>query len=138
MHPSGAIGRAMLLRVADIMRAGPRNAVAPESITIKEALLVMTRAKSGSLSVIDRRGKLTGVFTDGDFRRHMAQNENLLAESLKQVMTRNPIRINQDALAIEAVKVFNERNIDDLIVVNAKNQPVGLVDSQDLPKLKLM
>ena len=59
MHPSGAIGRAMLLRLADIMRAGPRNAVAPESITIKEALLVMTRAKSGSLSVIDRRGKLS-------------------------------------------------------------------------------
>jgi arabinose-5-phosphate isomerase len=53
-------------------------------------------------------------------------------------MTRNPIRIRDDALAVEALKIFNERNIDDLIVVNARHEPVGLVDSQDLPKLKIM
>jgi arabinose-5-phosphate isomerase len=137
-HPSGAIGRALLSRVADIMRSGPRNAVAGENLTVKEALLVMTQAKSGSLSVVNGRGKLVGVFTDGDFRRRMATDENLLAQSLKSVMTRHPICIRDDALAVEALKVFNERNIDDLIVVNAKREPVGLVDSQDLPKLKLM
>ena len=137
-HPSGAIGRAMLSRVADIMRSGPRNAVAGENLTVKEALMVMTRAKSGSLSVVNGRGKLVGVFTDGDFRRHMAANENLLAQPLRNVMTHKPICIRDDALAVEALKVFNERNIDDLIVVNAKHEPVGLVDSQDLPKLKLM
>jgi len=137
-HPSGAIGRAMLSRVAEIMRSGPRNAVAGENLTVKEALMVMTRAKSGSLSVVNGRGKLVGVFTDGDFRRHMAANENLLAQPLRNVMTHKPICIRDDALAVEALKVFNERNIDDLIVVNAKHEPVGLVDSQDLPKLKLM
>jgi arabinose-5-phosphate isomerase len=137
-HPSGAIGRAMLLRVKDIMRAGARNAVAGDSLTVKEALLVMTRAKSGSLSVVNARGKLIGVFTDGDFRRHIAADENLLTKPLKGVMTRNPICIREDALAAEALKIFNERNIDDLIVVNAKREPVGLVDSQDLPKMKLM
>ena len=138
LHPSGAIGRAMLLRVADIMRSGARNALAHEGITVKEALLVMTRAKAGSLSVVDRRGKLIGVFTDGDFRRHIAADENLLSRPLKEVMTRRPVTIRENALALEAVKIFNERTIDDLIVVNPKNQPVGLVDSQDLPKLKLM
>ncbi|HLP75886.1 MAG TPA: KpsF/GutQ family sugar-phosphate isomerase, partial [Candidatus Paceibacterota bacterium] len=137
-HPSGAIGRAMLLRVGDIMRKAERNAVAQENLTVKEALLVMTRAKSGSLSVVNARGKLTGVFTDGDFRRHMAADENLLSRPLKSVMTSNPICIRDDALAQEALKVFNERNIDDLIVVNAKREPVGLVDSQDLPKLKIV
>jgi arabinose-5-phosphate isomerase len=137
-HPSGAIGRAMLSRVADIMRSGPRNAVAAESLSVKEALLVMTHAKSGSLSVVNGRGKLVGVFTDGDFRRRMAADENLLSRPLKSVMTRKPICIRDNALAVEALKVFNERNIDDLIVVNAKREPVGLVDSQDLPKLKLM
>ena len=137
-HPSGAIGRALLLRVGDIMRAGERNAVANENLTVKEALFIMTRAKSGSLAVVNGRGKLTGVFTDGDFRRHMATDENLLAQPLKKVMTRNPICIRDSALAVEALKIFNERNIDDLIVVNAKRQPVGLVDSQDLPKLKIM
>jgi arabinose-5-phosphate isomerase len=137
-HPSGAIGRAMLLRVGDIMRAGERNAVAHQETTVKEALLVMTRAKSGSLSVVNTRGRLVGVFTDGDFRRRMSSDENILSRPLKQVMTRQPIAVGIDALAVEALKVFNERNIDDLIVVNAKQEPVGLVDSQDLPKLKIM
>ncbi len=138
LHPSGAIGRAMLTRVSEIMRTSERNAVAEENLTVKEALLVMTQAKSGSLSVVDSRGKLVGVFTDGDFRRHMAGNGDLLEQSLKSVMTRKPVCIREDALAVEALKVFNQRNIDDLIVVNARNEPVGLVDSQDLPKLKLM
>jgi len=138
LHPSGAIERAMLSRVSDIMRTGPRNAVADESLTVREALLVMTRSKSGSLSVVNGRGKLIGVFTDGDFRRHMAADNNLLTRSLKHVMTRRPICIREDALAMEALKVFNERNIDDLVVVNRAGKPVGLVDSQDLPKFKLM
>lgn len=137
-HPSGAIGRAMLLRVGEIMRAGDRNAIARENLTVKEALLVMTKAKSGSLAVVDARGKLTGVFTDGDFRRYMSTDDNLLSRTLKSVMTHKPICILETALAVEALKVFNERNIDDLIVVNAKRQPVGLIDSQDLPKLKIM
>jgi arabinose-5-phosphate isomerase len=137
-HPSGAIGRAMLLRVGDIMRSGGRNAIAREDMTVKEALLVMTRAKSGSLSVVNARGKLAGVFTDGDFRRRMSTDEDILARPLKGVMTKNPVAVRADALAVEALKIFNERNIDDLIVVNARREPVGLVDSQDLPKLKIM
>jgi arabinose-5-phosphate isomerase len=137
-HPNGAIGRAMLLKVGDIMRAGQRNAVAAETVSIKDALLVMTRAKSGSLAVVNARGKLTGVFTDGDFRRLMASDENPLSQPLKKVMTPKPICISENALAVEALKIFNERNIDDLIVVNSKNEPVGLVDSQDLPKLKIV
>lgn len=137
-HPSGAIGRAMLARVCDIMRSGPANAVAGEDLTVKEALMVMTQAKSGSVSVVDSRGRLVGVFTDGDFRRHMANDEDLLHQPLSKVMTPKPICIRDDALAAEALKIFNQRNIDDLIVVNSKHEPVGLVDSQDLPKLKLM
>jgi arabinose-5-phosphate isomerase len=137
-HPAGAIGRAMLLKVGNIMRTGARNAIAHETITIKEAILLMTRAKSGSLSVISPRGKLVGVFTDGDLRRNMALDGDLLSQPLKQFMTRNPFCIHEDALATEALKIFDQRNIDDLIVVNAKHEPVGLIDSQDLPKLKIM
>ncbi len=105
-HPCGAIGRAMLLKVGEIMRTGERNAVASESLAIRDALLVMTHAKSGSLSVVDRRGKLVGVFTDGDFRRHMSKGDNVLGLTLKSVMTRNPIRIRDDALAVNAVEDF--------------------------------
>jgi arabinose-5-phosphate isomerase len=141
LHPSGAIGRAMLTRIGDIMRSGPRNAVADQNLSVREGLLVMTQAKSGSLSVVNARGKLVGVFTDGDFRRQIANDETLLerlAQPLVKVMTRNPICVREDALAAEAVKIFKERNIDDLIVVNYRHEPVGLIDSQDLPKLKLM
>ncbi len=137
-HPAGSIGRSLLLQVRDIMRKDSRNAVASEELTVKEALLVMTQAKSGSVSVVNRRGKLAGVFTDGDLRRHMAVDEKILNRTLASVMTPKPIALREDALAVEALKIFNERNIDDLIVVNARNEPVGLVDSQDLPKLKIM
>ena len=137
-HPSGAIGRALLLRVSDIMRAGNRNPVAGEKVPVRDALLVMGRAKAGSVSVVNGRGKLVGVFTDGDLRRHLASGDNVLSQPLAEVMTANPICIRDDALGVEALKIFNERNIDDLIVVNAKSEPVGLVDSQDLPKFKLM
>lgn len=137
-HPSGAIGRALLLKVSDIMRRGARNPVAPRTATVREALLVMTRAKAGSVSVVNARGRLIGVFTDGDLRRHMAQDEAVLDRPLAEVMTRRPLRIAEDALAVEALRLFNERAVDDLIVVNARQEPVGLVDSQDLPRLKLM
>jgi arabinose-5-phosphate isomerase len=137
-HPAGAIGRAMLSKTADIMRSGARNAVARETLPVQDALMVMSRAKSGSLSIVNARGKLVGVFTDGDLRRSLATDRNLWSKPLKSVMTRNPICIRSEALVAEALKIFNERNIDDLIVVNAKKEPVGLIDSQDLPKLKLM
>lgn len=137
-HPSGAIGRALLLRVADIMRAGVRNPVALETHSVKEGLLVMTRAKAGSLSIVNHRGKLVGVFTDGDLRRRMASDDHVLSQPLQKVMTRSPIAIRETELAVNALKIFHERNIDDLIVVDASRRPVGIVDSQDLPKLKLM
>jgi arabinose-5-phosphate isomerase len=137
-HPGGAIGRALLATVGEIMRTGVRNAVATETTLVREALLVMTRARSGSVAVVDRHGRLSGVFTDGDLRRKMAADPQILDRRLKDAMTPEPVRIQSDALAAEALRIFDERAIDDLIVVDAKGRPVGLVDSQDLPKMKLM
>jgi arabinose-5-phosphate isomerase len=137
-HPSGAIGRALLLRATDIMRTGKRLAVAPRTATVREALLVMTKAKSGSVCVVGKSGKLVGVFTDGDLRRRMAeQGDAVLEMTLSKVMTAKPTTLRDTALAVEALKIFHTRKIDDLIVVNAKREPVGLIDTQDLPKLKL-
>ena len=135
-HPSGAIGRALLLRVGDIMRSGSRNPRALHTMPVRDALLIMGEAKSGSVSVVNKNGKLAGVFTDGDLRRHLAKDDDMLDLLLAKVMTRRPTTIREDALAADAIRIFNERKIDDLIVVNAKREPIGLVDSQDLPKLK--
>ncbi|MGD1018594.1 MAG: KpsF/GutQ family sugar-phosphate isomerase [Verrucomicrobiia bacterium] len=142
LHPAGAIGRTMLLRIEDIMRTGNRNAVITDYRSVKDALLAMTKAKSGTISIVDKQGCIAGVFTDGDFRRHISLARGSEAELLKKpvgtIMTPDPITIRQDALAVEALKIFQQRQIDDLIVVNEKKQPVGIVDSQDLPKFKIM
>lgn len=137
-HPSGAIGKALLMEVRDIMRTDARLPLARQTVTVKEALLIMTRARSGSVCVVNAQGKLVGVFTDGDLRRHMAAGDAVLDQPLSEVMIRHPICLKADSLAADALKIFNERSIDDLIVVNAKREPIGLVDSQDLPKFKLM
>ena len=137
-HPAGAIGRALLLRARDVMRTGERRAVADRQTPVREALLLMTRAKAGCVAVVSPRGKLLGVFTDGDLRRRLADDPQALERPLKEVMTPRPVTIREDALAVEALRLFHSRNIDDLIVVNRAREPVGVIDSQDLPKLKLM
>lgn len=137
-HPAGAIGRALLLTVADVMRSGDRNPLCPAQATVREALLVMTRAKAGSVSVVTPAGRLAGVFTDGDLRRHMARDSGLMERRVSTVMTRRPVTVRSDALAMEALRIFHRHAIDDLVAVNAKREPVGLVDLQDLPKLKLV
>ena len=141
LHPAGAIGRSLLLRVArvrDIMRENERNCTAPSSATVREVLALMTAAHSGTASIVDRRGKLAGVFTDGDLRRHLPAHPELLDLVVAKIMTPNPVAIREDALAADALRLFDQRNIDDLVVINARREPVGLVDSQDLPKLKIM
>ena len=138
LHPAGAIGSTMLMKVKDIMRTGTRNPVIPETAPVKDAILAMTTARAGMISVVNKKGKLAGVFTDGDFRRHIARNTDGLKTVLARVMTPHPITIRQDALAVEALRIFQQRQIDDLIVLDESQKPVGIVDSQDLPKFKMM
>jgi arabinose-5-phosphate isomerase len=138
LHPAGAIGRTMLVQIKDIMRTGDRNAVIADYRSVKDALLAMTKAKSGTISVVNKQGRIAGVFTDGDFRRHSSRDPGVLQVPIRKVMTPNPVTIRQDALAMEALRIFEQRQIDDLIVVDEKKRPVGIVDSQDLPKFKLL
>jgi arabinose-5-phosphate isomerase len=138
LHPAGAIGRTMLLQIKDIMRTGSRNPVITENHTVQDALLAMTKARSGTISVVDGSGRLTGIFTDGDFRRGIARDPGLLTYRIRRVMTRHPVTIRDTALAVEALRIFQERQIDDLIAIDDKRRPVGIVDSQDLPKFKIM
>lgn len=138
-HPAGNLGRVLLLRVKDIMRTGDRLPVALDTVTTQEAILAMTRAKSGSIALVSRKnGRLTGILTDGDFRRSALTGQGFLQKPVAEFMTRNPKTIVEDALGVDALRLFESFKIDDLIVVNRRGQPVGLVDTQDLPKFKLM
>ncbi len=138
-HPAGNLGRVLLLRVRDIMRTGERAPIAPETITTQEAVLAMTKAKCGSIALVHpRTGRLRGILTDGDFRRGALSTPDFLRQSASRFMTRAPKVIAADALAVDALRVFDAHKIDDLIVVDARGRPVGLIDGQDLPKFKLV
>ncbi len=137
LHPSGAIGRAVTMRVGDTMRSGDRLALVTPDATIKDTLLRMTACRCGSAMIVDPDGKLIGIFTDGDFRRR-ADDMSILARKVSEVMTVNPASIRSDALAIEVLKIVEKRKVDDIPVVDENGRVVGVVDIQDLPGLKLM
>ena len=130
-HPGGELGR-KLMKVSDVMRTGDRNPVVPEDTPLTEAITRITRARAGAVSVVDARGRLTGIFTDGDFRRRMGQDPRLISALVRDVMTRSPLTIGPDRLAGEALKILRERKIDELPVVNERGEPVGMLDVQDL------
>lgn len=130
-HPGGSLGR-KLLKVEDIMRKGGANPLIPDDRTVKEALFAITEARAGAISCVDAAGRLSGIFTDGDLRRHLATEPNVEAETLANVMTRKPITIGPDRLAAEAAQVLRERRIDELPVVDGAGRPVGMIDIQDL------
>ena len=138
-HPAGNLGRVLLLRVKDIMRSGARLPIVTEKATTQEAILAMTKAKSGSIAIVHpKNGKLTGIFTDGDFRRSALTGEGCLTKPVTDFMTTSPKTVGEDALGVDALRLFQEHKIDDLIVVDTKGKPTGLVDGQDLPKLKIL
>ena len=138
LHPSGAIGRSITLRVADIMRAGERLAKVGPDACIRDALFEMTRAKAGSVAVVNAEERLLGIFTDGDFRRHITTDANLLEMPIGQVMTPNPITVRADAMAVEVMRIFEQRRIDDILVVDEGGRVQGIVDVQDMQRFKLM
>ena len=140
-HPAGAIGRALTLKVSDVMRRDEGFAKVSPDATVLESLMAMTRTKSGCAVVADGDGLLQGVFTDGDFRRLVSasgDSSSILSAPVSQYMTVSPRSISVSAYAAEIVKVFEEMRIDDLPVVDAFGRVIGLVDIQDLPKMKVI
>ena len=133
-HPGGSLGRKLLLKVEDLMRTGTRLSKVKDSLPVKDVLLSITKARCGSACVIDRRGQFIGIFTDGDLRRHLDSDPNLLNRAVKDVMTKKPTTISKEKLAVEALPILKEKKIDELPVVDRHNKLVGLLDVQDLLK----
>ncbi|MBI4343256.1 MAG: KpsF/GutQ family sugar-phosphate isomerase [Candidatus Omnitrophica bacterium] len=133
LHPGGQLGRRLLLRVRDLMRTGTANPIVRETARVNAVLLAVTKARAGSATVVDERGRLLGIFTDGDLRRHLRNGGNLAQQRVGEVMTRHPKTIGADHLAAEALQILREQRIDELVVVDGQ-RPVGLLDVQDLLK----
>lgn len=138
LHPGGNLGQSLLLKASDLMRSGARFAVVTPRSTVQEALSSMSQARSGCVAIQGAGGRLAGIFTHGDFARRYATNHEIGKELVGRVMTPRPITIRAEALAAEALHVLQKHLIDDLIVVDAQKRPIGLIDSQDLPRFKLV
>ncbi|MFH1441218.1 MAG: KpsF/GutQ family sugar-phosphate isomerase [Candidatus Omnitrophota bacterium] len=137
-HPGGSLGRKLLLKVEDIMRKGSANPVVRENNKVSEVLVKITQARAGSASVVDKNGKLTGIFTDGDLRRQLEIDSDLSTRKIKDVMTLKPTVVRPHMLVYEAIRILREKKIDELPVVDEKKRPVGLLDVQDLLKAGLV
>ncbi|OGW83674.1 MAG: hypothetical protein A2Z83_08440 [Omnitrophica bacterium GWA2_52_8] len=134
LHPGGSLGK-QLLKVRDLMRKGKANPTVESDTSVRQALFSITRARAGSCTVVDRKGKLVGIFTDGDLRRHLRMNgTDILKDTVGKVATRQPLTVYDDQLAAEAIHLLKKKKIDELPVVDRKGRAVGLLDIQDLLK----
>ena len=133
-HPGGALGRRLLLKVADIMRRDNSFARVSSASKVKDVLWSITKARCGCACVVDGKQKLLGIFTDGDLRRHLEDGPAVLSRKVSEVMTKDPTSIGKDKLAAQAFDILKTKKIDELPVVDASGRVVGLLDVQDLLK----
>lgn len=140
-HPGGSLGR-KTLKVHQVMdfKVGENFAALPETMTLREVLDrdAAGGRRAGAVVLVDAAGLLSGVFTDGDLRRHVKTDAGVLSAQMRTLMTKNPKRIGKDELASAALAVMNKYRIDELPVVDETGRPVGLVDVQDLLRLRIV
>jgi arabinose-5-phosphate isomerase len=137
-HPAGMIGRSLLLRVHQIMRPRSALALVRPTANIRAVLEAMTAVRAGAAVVAGEDEQLLGIFTHGDFVRHFQTDPRVGERLVADLMTLNPVVVQQDRLAVEVLNLLERHRIDDLVVVDDHGAPVGIVDSQDLTKLKLL
>lgn len=132
LHPGGMLGKRMRLKVRDVMRCGDRNPRVRPTTAIREVLLTITTARAGSATIVDARGRCLGIFTDGDLRRHFKELTAHPNSPVSKYMTANPITVQEDLLAVQALQLLRRRAIDELPVTDRLGRVKGLLDVQDL------
>jgi arabinose-5-phosphate isomerase len=131
-HPAGQIGRRLLLYVRDIMHTGAALPQVSETATLRDALLEMTGKGLGMTGVVDKAGKLVGIFTDGDLRRVLNRSIDVYNAKITEVMTQNPKTTRADRLAAETVQLMHSLKINGLFVVDENNRVLGALNMHDL------
>jgi len=133
-HPGGTLGRRLTLRVSDIMRKDEQLALVKPDDKVRDVLFAVTNAAAGAAIVVDPEGKLLGMITDGDLRRHMLSDESCLHRKASEIMTLNPKVIGPDQFATEGMKMLEEYKIGELPVLDEKRMPIGMLMLKDLFK----
>ncbi|NQZ88943.1 MAG: KpsF/GutQ family sugar-phosphate isomerase [Colwellia sp.] len=133
-HPGGSLGKRLLLRLSDIMHSGERLPVVKTQAKIKDALVEMSLKGLGMTAIIDEKGQLQGLFTDGDLRRILDERVDIHNDTIESVMTKGPTVAHQDMLAAEGLKIMEDKKINGLIIVNNNNTPIGAMNMHDILK----
>lgn len=131
-HPGGSLGRKLLLRLADIMHTDDQVPRVLEQATIKDALLEISQKGLGMTAIIDAKGIMAGIFTDGDLRRILDQRYDIHSSTIAQVMTKHCITAKADMLAAEALQIMQQKKINGLIITDEQNKPIGAMNMHDL------
>ncbi|MCU1715649.1 KpsF/GutQ family sugar-phosphate isomerase [Pseudomonas sp. 5P_3.1_Bac2] len=137
-HPGGALGRRLLLKVANVMHSGDALPCVHRGTSLREALLEMTEKGLGMTVVVDDDGRLAGIFTDGDLRRALDRNIDVRQASIDEVMTAGGKVARAEMLAAEAVKIMEDHKINSLPVVDEHNKPIGAFNLGDLLRAGVM
>jgi arabinose-5-phosphate isomerase len=138
-HPAGALGRRLLLHIADIMHTGDAVPRIGADASISDALVEMSRKRLGLTAVVDDGGRLLGLYTDGDLRRTLDDARvDLRANRIAEVMTRSPKTIGADALAVEAAQLMEAHKINGLLVLDAERRVVGALNIHDLLRARVV
>ncbi len=134
-HPGGTLGRKLLLRVEDLMHRDAELPLVHEEMAMKETLLEITSKRLGVTGVVDGKGELVGVITDGDLRRGLESKGDIFRLKAKELMTRYPKTLPADALAARAVALMEQHSITSLFVLeDGARKPLGVVHLHDLLK----
>lgn len=133
-HPGGSLGRRLLLKVEDIMHKGDQVPIVSESTSLTDALLVMSEKRLGMTCVVNDKGELQGIFTDGDLRRALELQVDFKSSSIGSVMTPGGKTIKANRLAAQALQVMEQTQINALIITDEDNKPVGALNMHDLLK----
>jgi len=138
-HPGGQLGKRLTLRVRDLMHGGDDNPVADQHARIRDILAVLTANPLGGITIIDQHQHLVGLITDGDIRRALMKYADILEKQACDIMTRSPITICEDELAVKAMDIMENRpsQISVLPVVNQNQEVTGLIRLHDLVKAGL-
>jgi arabinose-5-phosphate isomerase len=138
LHPGGALGRRLLMRVSDLMHTGEKIPIVQESTSVKDTLITMSRGRLGIAVVVDRENKLAGIFTDGDLRRLSERDEEFFNRRISEVMTLNPKTIDPDAILDEVLAQCEQYKITSLVTVDQAHCPIGIIHLHDVLKSKLV
>ena len=136
-HPSGSLGRTLLLKVKDIMRDKSQMAVITPQMLVRDVLHEMSEHKAGAAVAVGEDGRMLGIFTHGDFARHFQTTPEIGEKAVKQFLTLKPVCVRGDRLAAEVLLILENHRIDEVVVLDAEDRPIGVVDSQDLARWRL-